>query len=366
VRYWFLKYANRMKEGYKMDETKKMTQKKDETKKEKKKTRREKDTIISRLLVELGGDASRSSMALKLYRDLKASTDLAPRREVNHIVNLYYQIQNFRMATASQRTKLLKYGEPSMLPEFLSDNFEYLEDAIKRTMGSFASQYTIGKWLQSICGIGPIMSAGFLVTFDIRDQPTAGCWHSYAGLVPGVKWTKGEFRPWDARAKVLCYKAGESFVNQQNNKNDFYGKIFAKRRVYEDERNERGELAEQAAEKLKRTKIGKDKKAYEIYSSGKLPPAHLHSRARRYTVKLFLSHLHDVSWRDYYDIDPPVPYVFSTKYEGGVHRHFIEPPQCDLRGISLKELWVEDEEYEEKKKRREKRREEKRKKEAGL
>lgn len=317
---------------------------------------KKKNTIVSRIMDELGGDVSTSSMFLKLHRDLCSSTDIAPRKEVRYLVDLYYQIQDMRIASAAQCRTLKEGGEPSMLPDFISANLRYLEDTIKRSMGSFAKQYVVGKWLQSICGIGPVLSAGFLVTFDIRDMPTSGAWHSYAGIAPGIEWKKGNKRPWDARAKVMCFKAGESFVKVQSRENDFYGKFFVNRRQYEQDRNDRGELADQAAEKLSRFKIGKKTDAYKAYSNGKLPPAHLHARARRYTVKLFLSHFHDVAWRDYYGTEPPVPYVFSTKYTGGVHRHYIDPPPCDFKGRSLRELWPEDDEYFEIKKKREEKR----------
>ena len=42
-----------------------------------------------------------------------------------------------------------------------------------------------------------------------------------------------------------------------------------------------------------------------------LPPAHVHARAKRYAVKLFLSHYQHVAWRNEFGEDPPKPYVIQ-------------------------------------------------------
>jgi len=72
-----------------------------------------------------------------------------------------------------------------------------------------------------------------------------------------------------------------------------------------------------------------------------LPPAHIHAMARRQAVKMFLSHLHEVMYRDYFGEAPPVPYVF-TKTEQD-HRHFIAPPMWPMakQGRSLREMLPE-------------------------
>ena len=57
-------------------------------------------------------------------------------------------------------------------------------------------------------------------------------------------------------------------------------------------RNDHGDYAERAALILTQKKFDKKTDAYKAYSSGNLPPAHIHAMARRYAVKLFLSHLH--------------------------------------------------------------------------
>ena len=72
---------------------------------------------------------------------------------------------------------------------------------------------------------------------------------------------------------------------------------------------------------LTKKKIGKDTDAYKAYSIGKLPPAHLHARATRYAVKLFLAHLHEVMYVQHHGRKPPLPYAIGILG----HAHKIEP-----------------------------------------
>jgi hypothetical protein len=112
-------------------------------------------------------------------------------------------------------------------------------------------------------------------------------------------------------------------VKVSTNKDDFYGHLYVERKVYEQQRNDSGVLAEQAAAKLAKFRIGKSTDAYKAYAAGKLPPAHIHARAKRFAVKLFLSHYQAVAYRDHFGVDAPKPYILTR--EGG-HAHEIVCP----------------------------------------
>jgi hypothetical protein len=81
--------------------------------------------------------------------------------------------------------------------------------------------------------------------------------------------------------------------------------------------------AEQAKAVLEKKKIGKTTDAYAAYSIGKLPPAHIHARAKRYAVKLFLAHLHEVWYTKHFGEAPPKPYPIAILG----HAHYLAPPQ---------------------------------------
>jgi len=198
-----------------------------------------------------------------------------------------------------------------------------LERSIKNALDAYGSASPVGRWAKSIVGIGPVISAGLLAHIDITKAPTVGHIWRFAGLDPTVTWEKGQKRPWNASLKTLCWKIGESFVKVSTHEDDVYGHLYVERKVKEQARNDAGALADQAAAKLDKFRIGKTTDAYAAYAAGKLPPGHLHARAKRWAVKLFLAHYHAVAFRDRFGIDAPKPYILTR--EGG-HAHEITVP----------------------------------------
>ena len=264
----------------------------------------------------------------KLNKDIKNASVTLSDQEARYLVDTYYQMQEYRKRTVNQCRKLetTPDGEPHETLSFFADNFDTLERNIKSVLESYAKSKPIGRWLLSICGIGPVISAGLMAHIDIKKVQTAGQIQAFAGLDPTKEWKKGEKRPWNASLKALCWKIGQSFVKVSNNDNDVYGKIYKQRKDYELAKNEAGDYAEQAATKLEKYKIGKDTEAYKWYSIGKLPPAHIQQRAERYAVKIFLSHLFSV----WYELDrgekPPKPYALAILN----HAHEIEIPNWPM------------------------------------
>lgn len=282
-------------------------------------------------------------VAEKLQRDLRTMAELLGQREVRSLVDLYNQTQHYRIQTAGQ-SRSSDRDEPVALIEWLRDQSHQLELNLKNALGHFSDTYYVGQWMQSICGIGPVISAGLLATLDCRGINTPCAFWSFAGVDPTKKWEKKTKRPWNAQLKTLVtFKLGECFVKVQGNKNDFYGKLFRGRRDLEEERNEALQFKDQAAAALEAKNYRKETDAYKAYSIGKLPPAHLHERARRYTIKLFLSHLHHVMYFDLNGVAPARPPIFNNPNlnSDGRHTHFIEPPNWPFAsdGKPLSELY---------------------------
>lgn len=126
----------------------------------------------------------------------------------------------------------------------------------------------------------------------------------------------------DGYAVHNCWKLGESFVKVSGYDDAYYGKLYKQRKAIEQAKNEAGEFADQAKAKLEKFKIGKDTDAYKAYSIGKLPPAHIHSRATRWATKLFLAHLHHKMYVAHYGKEPPLPYAIGILG----HAHMLKPP----------------------------------------
>jgi hypothetical protein len=305
---------------------------------------------------------------------------------MRYFVDQYYQSQEYRKASANQISAIERSGEPCQeLTNDIHKQLERIENQIKSQLEVASNNSPVGRWANSIVGIGPVISAGLLAYIDIREAPTVGHIWRFAGLDPTQSWlgaavgktaahdairdsgglheavpalarligTKAETllkfattdakgkeikftegtlakaaakRPWNASLKTLCWHIGESFVKVSHNEKDIYGKLYLERKDYEQSRNALGELKDQAAAKLEKCKIGKDTEAYGYYSKGFLPPAHIHARAKRWTVKLFLAHWHEVAYMVEYQTAPPNPYAMERLG----HAHIIHAPNWPM------------------------------------
>ena len=157
-------------------------------------------------------------------------------------------------------------------------------------------------------------------------------------------------RPWNAELKKLCWKIGECFVKFSRDEKCYYGMLFRQRKfMVEWVRNLQGLNAQQAlydkdlygkttdawpwvngcykAEDIRKfveaeVSMSPDdlKKLRGEPGSGQymLPPAQIHARARRYAVKLLLSHLHEFWYETHYKRRVPKPFVIE--HLGHVHR----------------------------------------------
>ena len=259
----------------------------------------------------------------RIRKDLREAAKNLPESQVRYFVDVYYQRQNARIRAFNQLRAAIEAKEETLVLEYEATRMKVEEDTVKAMMDAYSKSKPLGEWLRSICGIGPVIAAGLMAHIDITKAATAGAIQRFAGLDPTLEWGKGQKRPYNAELKTLCvYKLGESFVKVQNNAKDVYGKLFAEHKTMEQEKNERGEMAETAKEKLEKFKIGKDTEAYKWYSQGKLPPAHIHARARRYAVKIFLSHFFEVAYELHYGKRPPEPYAIAILQ----HAHKIDVP----------------------------------------
>jgi hypothetical protein len=311
----------------------------------------------------------------KLTKDLKeAAAEMGP-HEIRYLVDGYYALQEYRKASGNQLRAAKEAGEPASILEWIFKQSDKLEVRIKMALDKWTDAQAAGKWLKSLVGIGPVLSAGLLANIEIEKAPTAGHIWSFAGLDPSVKWLGREGaqkvvaeivgkkkltaehieqisrkihvrssrltkdatkdgklkrdlliksiakRPWNASLKTLCWKIGDCMVKFHNDPKCFYGHLYAKRKTREVEGNNSGKFKDLAARTLKEKNF-RDKDTIKTYESGKLPDGRIDLRARRWAVKILLSHLHEVLYWTKLGKKPPVPYAF-TKSE---HTHYIEVP----------------------------------------
>lgn len=281
---------------------------------------------------------------VQLSRDIRAAARSLSVDEVRFLVQTYYVMQGERIRASHRVGQLTTREAPHSTLDWLLDQFGRLERNIKSTLDAYTEHHAVGAWAKSLVGIGPVLSAGLLAHIDIERAPTVGHIWRFAGLDPTVRWQAGQKRPWNAELKTLCWKIGESFVKTSSRAGSFYGPLYVARKQREIERNLAGEYAAQAAEILATKRFSADTDA-RVWLSGSLtteaarqyyetppeqragvakklagepgsgtpmlPPAHIHARARRWTVKLFLSHWHQVAYYARYQQMPPKPYVLA-------------------------------------------------------
>ena len=178
---------------------------------------------------------------LVVRKDLKAAASLLTPTEARYLVDLYYQIQDFRKTTANQ-IRQIGDSEPTFLIGWVFGNMETTEVEIKKALDVYTTHETtgMGKWAKGVMGIGPVISAGLLAHIDIAKCRTVGSIWRFAGLDPTSKWEKGKKRPWNARLKTLCWLMGQSFEKVSNKEDSLYGKLYKERKAKEWARNVAG------------------------------------------------------------------------------------------------------------------------------
>ena len=126
--------------------------------------------------------------------------------------------------------------------------------------------------------------------------------------------------PYNKKLKVAVWKIGEQLVKVCNSKDSLYGRLYKERKIYEMEKNEKGDYADQAKRILDTINI-KNKDVLQVNSEGKLTKGHIESRAKRYAVTLLLNHYFEACYYYEYGKKPPVPYAIA--HLG--HVDYIEP-----------------------------------------
>jgi hypothetical protein len=256
----------------------------------------------------------------RLSKDLRRAAHTMSEKEIRFLVDAYYIIQEDRKRSANQVRAMMM--EPHSVLLWFADQNEILERQIKAALESYAEGKDICRRMMNNFGVGPVIAAGLSAHVTIRNCNTAGKLWAFAGLAPPdvQKWEKGKRRPWNAALKTLCWKIGQSFMKFHKNEACYYGHVYRARKDYEEERNNRGGNAARAAELL--PKFSKSTEAYKHLKEGRLPPGQIDARARRYAVKLFLSHLQQVWFKLETGEDPPKPFAISRLG----HADYIPPP----------------------------------------
>lgn len=263
-------------------------------------------------------------------------------------------------------------------------NNSIMEDEIAKAIALFSDSNYLSRWAKSVIGIGPIYATCLAANLTIIDDGvhpmSAGAWWSFCGLNDNLRpwlgkaksleivnrlvaeadgviddalvyklinisgwsmahyekhaksektgaWSKDKLVqatsmiPYNRRLKTLCFKIGKSFMFNSKNPNSLYGRLYRERKEFETRNNMNGLYANQAFKIIQEKNFKKSTTAYSYYSKGMLPPAHIDMRARRFAVKLFISHCYEAAYYNKYGKPAPMPYMIA--YQD--HKDYIGP-----------------------------------------
>lgn len=284
--------------------------------------------------------------------------------EARFLVDTFYCVQRSRISNTLRckgldrsAKKAGTEAEPHEALDRFAQDFQIHEDNVAKILGWYVESHPMAWFFDATLGVGPVTAAGLLAYIDITLCPTVGHIYSFAGLDPSRVWNKGEKRPWNTQLKTICWKIGDSFVKLSKRADCYYGQYYSARKAEYWKRNLNGDYREQALASLEAKKYGKSTDQWYWYSGAVNPdvirdqlaedgmtsfakalagedetgvpmlsPGHIDARARRATVKLFLSHLHEC-WRREMNLPLVAPFAIAIKG----HAHYLPPPQIAWR-----------------------------------
>ena len=235
-------------------------------------------------------------------------------QRLRYLVREYYRAQRARIRAAHYLRRLeARDVEASRLKLFVADQKEsqLWEGRRSREIATSLADFAVGPRLAALKGIGPVLAGGWIGELGPADRfahPSA-VW-KYCGLSVGKDgWTihaeEGEKRPFSRALKTLAWKTSKSFVMTHGPYRAFYDR----RKQHEEDRKDW--IAERLRE---RRKLARDKELKGVQ-------AYIDARAKRWTVKLFLSHL----WHNSRELEGKptgTPWITGR----GGHSEIIPPP----------------------------------------
>lgn len=147
------------------------------------------DPEESAFIDEETGDVKQLVVGLQsVSKEMRKTVVTLPDREIRNLVDFYYQIQKFRIATENQVRSLTQGYDKNddeknvSVMQWNLMGLRNLEDSTKLLLDEYSSSKPFTRWCKSIIGIGPVISSCLYAYFNVEDVNSAGNFWSYAGL----------------------------------------------------------------------------------------------------------------------------------------------------------------------------------------
>jgi hypothetical protein len=169
------------------------------------------------------------------------------------------------------------------------------------------------KWLTKVRGVGDTLATQFVALIQpISDFDNVAKLWAYAGYAvsdgEAVRRRLGVKSNWNPELKKLGFQLGDCFIKAGGAYRQLYDNYKARDRAAHPEPI----IKTDGKGRAMKTREGK---AWRLYTDG-----HMHARARRYAVKIFLSHLWQ-AWRELEGL--PVRGPYAVEYLG--HTTVLSP-----------------------------------------
>ena len=147
------------------------------------------DPEDSAFIDETTGDIKQLVVGLQsMSKDMRKSVVTLKDNEIRSLVDFYYQIQKFRIATENQVRSLMQGFDENDDKDNVSVmqwnlmGLRNIEDSTKLMLDEYSDSKPFTRWCKSIIGIGPIISSCLYAYFNVEGINSAGNFWSYAGL----------------------------------------------------------------------------------------------------------------------------------------------------------------------------------------
>lgn len=228
----------------------------------------------------------------------KIHGNIAKWNPIKLLYKLRKDIIKERKATKSRIRALKEYElDVSDLKE-VAETLTNKEKKLSKRLKKLVREEDIWDWLEKVKGIGEINTAGLIAKLNfIEKYETVSSLWKFCGLMPKNGFDEEDsnfenythYRQATKEERTLtAYDIGECFVR---NTECFYRKFY-------------------------------DLKKEEYLENRDWSDGHCHAAARRYAVKMFLSHLWSV-WRQMKGLEITDPYILSAN---NGHNRKVEPP----------------------------------------
>ena len=222
--------------------------------------------------------------------------EAAPATTERWLADSYMQVQRTRIAMENRLRSFAQGSDPGTTLQqtttvaVLAD-LEHAEKMLSKLMNLAFKSHATYPWLSQVKGVSGVLAVQLLGLLDVEKAPCISSFWKFCGLAVTEgerdRLTKGEKAPYSKRAKVVCWKIGDSFIKCNS----------PFRRVYD------------------------EKKAYYEANRPEWSPMRRHRAAMRVMEKTFLSCLWQV-WREAEGL--PVSQPYAQAHLGHVH---IDKPE---------------------------------------